>query len=173
MDIAETFLARSRHYLGVEYPAKLRLCLRALPDDALWRRPNEHSNSIGNLLVHLTGNVRQWIVGGVGGRIVERDRESEFARRDGPPQDVLLAELEKVLREADEVLAALSPAMLTERRAIQSRDTTVLEAIYHVVEHFSMHTGQIILLTKSVAPGAVQFYDDAGGRAIPIWNRTG
>ncbi len=66
-DLAARFLERSRHYLGVEYPAKIRAALLTVPPDRLWWRANETSNSAGNLVLHLTGNVRQWIVSGVGG----------------------------------------------------------------------------------------------------------
>src|SRR5215203_5972562 len=101
MDLAATFLARSRHYLGTEYRTKLRAAVEALPPDALWWRPNEQSNSVGNLLVHLTGNVRQWIAGGVGSAPIARDRAGEFAARSGPAAAELLAEVERALEEAD------------------------------------------------------------------------
>ena len=137
-----------------------------LPAEALWRRDDESENSVGNLLLHLSGNVRQWIVSGVGGAPDARQRSAEFDARDGSAADALEA-LRDTLREADAVLASLDEASLGERRRIQGRDVNVLDAVYHVVEHFSMHTGQIILLTKRYAPGRVQFYEDAGGLAIP------
>jgi uncharacterized damage-inducible protein DinB len=165
----QTFLERSRYYLGQEYPVKIRQCVLALPDGALWKRADESSNSIANLLLHLAGNVRQWIVGGVGGFPVTRDRPAEFAARDGPDAPTLLESLESVLLEADSVMAGLSEADLLEPRTIQGRETTVLAAIYHVVEHFAMHTGQIVLLAKASAPGAIHFYDDRGGNATPNW----
>jgi uncharacterized damage-inducible protein DinB len=168
-DIPTEFLARSRHYLSAEYPAKIRLCLDALPDDALWRRSDAHSNSVGNLLLHLAGNVRQWIVSSIGGAGDRRFRSGEFAAREGHDVESLWRALRSTLDEADAVIAAQSAASLLERRTIQGRDVSVLDAIYHVVEHFALHTGQIILLTKAYAPGRVQFYDDAGGLAIPRW----
>jgi hypothetical protein len=79
----------------------------------------------------------------------------------------LMADLRETLRQADAVLAGLDERALGEERRIQGRDVNVLDAVYHVVEHFSTHTGQIILLTKRYAPGRVQFYEDAGGLAIP------
>lgn len=165
----QTFLERSRYYLAEEYPVKIRKCVVALPDGALWKRANESSNSIGNLLLHLAGNVRQWIVGGVGGLPVTRDRPAEFAARDGPDAGTLLESLESAVREADIVMAGLSESDLFQPRTIQGRQTTVLAAIYHVVEHFSMHTGQIVLLTKTSVPGAIRFYDDSVGNATPMW----
>lgn len=167
MDTATAFIDRSRHYLAREYPTKIQRCLDVLPADALWRRDDASENSVGNLLLHLSGNVRQWIVSGVGGAPDARQRSTEFAARDGDDAPALMADLLDTLRHADAVLAALDARSLGEQRRIQGRDVNVLDAVYHVVEHFSMHTGQIILLTKRYAPGHVQFYEDADGLAIP------
>ena len=168
-DISQRFLERSRHYLAVEYPAKIGLALHTIPPDKLWWRPNERSNSAGNLVLHLCGNVRQWIISGVGGAVDSRQRDSEFATRDGASHAMLLHELRTTCDAVDRVLADVSPASLSEPRTIQGRDTTVMAAVYHVVEHFSGHTGQIILIAKWLTPGAVQFYDDTGGLARPTF----
>ena len=167
MDIASAFIERSRYYLVREYPTKIQRCLDVLPDDSLWRRDDASENSVANLLLHLSGNVRQWIVSGVGGAADARQRASEFAAREGDDARALMARLRDTLADADSVLASLDAQRLREQRRIQGRDVKVLDAVYHVVEHFSMHTGQIILLTKRFAPGRVQFYEDAGGLAVP------
>jgi len=167
MDIARSFLDQSRRYLVREYPTKIQRCLDVLPATMLWRRDDATENSVGNLLLHLSGNVRQWIVSGVGGAPDARQRSTEFASREGGSASELMAALLDTLREADVVLASLDERSLGEARRIQGRDVNVLDAVYHVVEHFSMHTGQIILLTKRYAPGRVQFYEDADGLAIP------
>ena len=167
MDIAGAFIERSRYYLVSEYPTKIQRCLDVLPAEALWRRDAASENSIGNLLMHLSGNVRQWIVSGVGGAPDARERAAEFAARAGDDALALMASLRDTLTEADAVLASLDAERLREQRRIQGRDVKVLDAVYHVVEHFSMHTGQIILLAKRFAPGRVQFYEDAGGLAVP------
>ena len=167
MDIARAFIEKSRYYLVREYPAKIQRCLDVLPAEALWRREDESENSVGNLLLHLSGNVRQWIVSGVGRAPDTRQRSAEFAARAGDEAPALMARLRDTLAEADAVLASLDVASLQDGRRIQGRDVNVLDAVYHVVEHFSMHTGQIILLTKRFAPGRVQFYEDAGGLAVP------
>jgi uncharacterized damage-inducible protein DinB len=169
MDTPTTFLARSRHYLGTEYRIKLRAAVESMPADALWWRANATSNSVGNLLLHLSGNVRQWIVSGVGGAPDARHRASEFEATEGGDAATLLAALISTLDEVDAVLATLTPEDLASTRVIQGRDVTVLDAIYHVTEHFSFHLGQIVLLAKMHAPGAVKFYEDAGGLAKPIW----
>ena len=171
MSAAEIFLSRSRYWLTKEYPIKLRHCVKALPRGVVWARPNQGSNSVGNLLAHLTGNVSEWILGGVGGRNVSRHRAGEFAQRDGADGSRLLDDLEAVLHEADGILAGLSEADLSRSLVIQDRETTILGAVYHVVEHFAMHTGQIILLTKMYAPDKIRFYEDAGGLARPTWHQ--
>lgn len=168
--IADLFISRSRYWLTKEYPIKLRHCIDALPPEGVWARPDPGSNSIGNLLVHLDGNVTEWMLGGVGGTTVERYRAGEFSRKDGADGPALLDHLEGVLRKADAVLAALKPADLERSIVIQARQTTVLGAIYHVVEHFAMHTGQIVVLTKLRAPGKIRFYDDSGAIARPLWH---
>ncbi|HEX9606921.1 MAG TPA: DUF1572 family protein [Gemmatimonadaceae bacterium] len=170
MSAGEIFLSRSRYWLTKEYPIKLRHCVNALPRSVVWARPNHASNSVGNLLVHLTGNVTEWILGGIGGREITRDRAREFGRRDGDDGSTLLDNLEVVLREAESVLAALSEKDLERSIVIQGRETTVLGAVYHVVEHFAMHTGQIIFLTKTYAPNKIHFYEDAEGLARPTWH---
>ena len=171
MTAAENFIDRSRYWLTKEYPIKIRHCVSTLSRAVVWARPNKTSNSIGNLIVHLTGNVSEWILGGVGGRAISRYRAGEFAQRDGADGLTLLTNLESVLGEADAVLANLSEEDLQRSLVIQDRDTTVLAAIYHVVEHFAMHTGQIIMLTKMYVPGKIQFYEDAGGLARPTWHQ--
>jgi len=171
MSAAEIFLSRSRYWLTKEYPIKLRHCVNALPRGVVWARPNQGSNSVGNLLVHLTGNVTEWILGGVGGLEISRYRAGEFAQRDGADGTKLLNDLEGVLREADGILAGLTERDLSRALVIQERETTILSAVYHVVEHFAMHTGQIVFLTKMYAPNKIHFYDDAGGLARPIWHQ--
>ena len=169
VELAREFIARSRYYLTEEYRTKLRRAVEAIPADAIWRRPNDQSNSVGNLLLHLAGNVRQWIVSGVGGAADTRDRPAEFSTGGGVSPEELLARLDAVLKEADQVLAGLSPLDLMDRRTIQGRDVSVMAAVYSAVQHFSTHLGQIIWVAKEVSPGAIRFYDDANGRARPIW----
>jgi uncharacterized damage-inducible protein DinB len=160
--VAATLIALSRRYLR-EYVTKIRLSVSVLDDRVVWARPNDASNSIGNLLLHLSGNARQWIVSGIGGAPDVRDRQSEFDQREPMPVADLLTRLEQTIDDVDRVLDSVTPGDLLTRRAIQNNDVTVLEAIYHVVEHFSMHTGQIILLAKADQADRVRFYDMVDG----------
>jgi uncharacterized protein DUF1572 len=169
MDVPQNFIDRSRSYLTDEYRIKLRKTMAALPPDMLWSRPNDEANSVGNLLMHLEGNVRQWIVGAVGGAADVRNRAGEFGTREGATREELMHRIEQTLDEADAVLAKLRPEQLTDRRRVQARDVSVLDAVYQVVQHFALHLGQIILIAKAQVPGAVKFYEDAGGNARPIW----
>ena len=161
-DVAAAMIALSRRYLR-EYLTKIRLSVSVLDERVFWARPNDASNSIGNLLLHLAGNARQWIVSGVGGAVDVRDRQSEFDQRDAIPVSELIDRLEQTILDADRVLGRLSGDDLYTRRVIQNNDVTVLEAIYHVVEHFSMHTGQIILLAKADQADRIRFYEMVDG----------
>jgi uncharacterized damage-inducible protein DinB len=147
--IAQTFIDKSRRLMTSDYLPKIERCLDELADDDIWWRPNEASNSIGNLVLHLCGNVTMWILGGVGRLPFERDRQQEFDERRTIPAAELRSRLRGVVARADEVMGAVGADELVSRRQIQGYDVTVLEAIYHVVEHFGMHTGQIIMLSKA------------------------
>jgi uncharacterized damage-inducible protein DinB len=148
-DIARGFVDKSRRLLSSDYVPKIERCLDRLSDADVWWRPNEASNSIGNLILHLCGNVTMWIVGGVGALPFERNRQLEFDERRHIPTAELRQRLNITVQRADQVLAAVGLNELGSRRRIQGYDVTVLEAIYHVVEHFGMHTGQIIVLSKA------------------------
>lgn len=168
-DIAQAFIAQSRSLLMKDNLPRIERCLERLSDEQVWWRANDESNSVGNLLLHLSGNVRQWIVSGLGGQPDARVRQEEFDERRVLPRSELLQRLKDTLAEADAVLASIEPSALLEARRIQSNDVTVLEAIYHVVEHFSMHTGQIILLAKMLKGEDMRFYDFSGGAPVETW----
>ena len=169
-DVAQAFIDQSRRFLRDEYLGKIEQCVGELSKDDLWWRPNEVSNSAGNLLLHLAGNVRQWIIHGVGGAEDTRQRQQEFDERNGGAAGLLLARLRETLSEADRVLAGLTPEDLVEPRRIQGIDVTVLEAIYHVVEHFSTHVGQIIYVTKLRTGRDLRFYEmNADGSVRRGW----
>ena len=160
-EITQAFIAKARSLLMGEYLPKIEQCLEQLSDKDVWWRANTESNSIGNLLLHLSGNARQWIVCGVGGAIDERKRQQEFDERRTVSCSELLARLKQTLTEVDDTLARFETARILEHRQIQGCDVNVLEAIFHVVEHFSMHTGQIILLTKMLRNVDLKFYEFA------------
>ena len=106
------FVERSRYYLAYEYPTKIRLALETLDETTIWKRQNQDSNSIGNLMLHLAGNVREWIVGGIGGQPVDRDRSAEFAASSGFTKSELLSGLTSSVIGADKVLSGVSESDL-------------------------------------------------------------
>lgn len=165
-DIGQSFITRSRYYFNEDFLPKIERCLDVLTDEQIWWRANAQSNSIGNLVLHLCGNARQWIVCGVGGAAGARDRDAEFAQREVIPREELTVLLKGTLRDVDATLSQVDSARLLESRTIQGLDVSVLDSILHVVEHFSMHTGQIILLTKLLTSGDLRFYEFVENKAV-------
>lgn len=140
-------------------------CVGRLTDEQVWARHSDAENAAGNLLLHLSGNVRQWIVSGIGGQADRRTRDQEFAAQGGLTRQELLSRLAETLDEAVAVMESLPPRRLAETIRPQNYDVSVLEAIYHVVEHFSMHTGQIIFATKLLTGRDLGFYAHLSGKA--------
>ncbi|HEX2270369.1 MAG TPA: DinB family protein [Pyrinomonadaceae bacterium] len=167
--VSRAFIDRAIEFLTGEYLPKIERCLEQLNDDQIWWRANEQSNSIGNLLLHLCGNARQWIVCGVGSEPDTRTRDAEFARRDPLERAELLTLLRSTLGDVETVLRDLDPATLLEKRTIQGSEVDILEAVFHVTEHFSMHTGQIIMLTKMLTQKDLRFYDFSTGAPVHTW----
>jgi uncharacterized damage-inducible protein DinB len=140
--------------------SRIQDCLKRLSEEELWWRGSDESNAVGNLVLHLSGNVRQWILSGVAGEPDTRQRDLEFAQFVGLSREELSEHLADSVRRAVQVIRALPAARLRsrERLGVQGYETSVLEAIYHVVEHFSMHTGQIIYITKLLRNQDLGFY---------------
>ena len=155
---AKQFLTASAWQLRDYNFPKIREAVERLTAAELWLRPGSASNSVGNLLLHLNGNVRQHILGGVGGGSQTRERDAEFGAVGGPSGAELLLALEATVRAAHDVLVTCDPSMLLERREIQGKDVVLLDDIYHVVEHFSYHTGQIIYIVKALRNEGFDWY---------------
>ncbi len=159
MDAGSEYISYCRRRFLNEYLPRIERCLAELSEEDLWWRAHETNNSIGNLMLHLSGNVRQWIVSGLGGEQDARNRLAEFAERSKIPKAQLLNNLRTTLQEADQVLAAIDSGRLLEVRHIQKYDVTCLDALSHVVEHFAQHLGQIIYITKLRTGADLKFYD--------------
>ena len=167
LNLHTEFLEFSREKLLEQYWPRLRRCVEELSDEQVWWRPNDASNSIGNLILHLNGNVRQWLVASFKRLDDHRDRPAEFRERRLVPARVLLQKLGTTMKEASEVLASLSEADLLTTFEIQGYRVTGLHAVYQVVEHFGLHYGQIVYITKLLRGEDLRFYRelDATGRA--------
>jgi len=159
MTLEADFLTTAADKLA-ENLGRIETCLTELPPRSLWARGSEHENAVGNLVLHLNGNVRQWILSGIGGQPDTRDRPGEFSARTGADAPLLFAQLQGTVGEAVDLIRALPHRRLAEDLSIQGYDTTVLSAIFHVVEHFSGHTYQIILLAKRATGKDLGFYSD-------------
>jgi len=138
--------------------ARIEDCLGRLSYEQIWTRASTADNAVGNLVLHLCGNVIQWIGSGVASRPDLRRRDAEFAARGDVQPAELASRIRAVVSDAASVIRSLDPARLTERILPQNYDVTVLEAIYHVVEHFSMHTGQILFATKLLTGQDLGYY---------------
>jgi uncharacterized damage-inducible protein DinB len=152
-----------------ELASRIETCLNRLTDEQIWSRGKENENAVGNLVLHLCGNMNQWIVSTIGGRPDNRVRASEFSARGGAGKEELTQKLRITADDALRVIGALNAGQLSARHTIQGYDVSVLEAIYHVVEHFSMHTGQIIFATKLLTTDDLGFYRhlDSSAAAVP------
>lgn len=155
---AQIFLETARKSLIDEHWPRLRECVCSLTEEQLWWRPNEASNSIGNLLLHLNGNLGQWIVCSFNRDEDRRNRPSEFSERGPVPIAGVLARLASTVEEAGAVLARLTEADLLATYQIQGYTVTGLYAVFHCIEHFSQHYGQIAYITKAL-----------GGRDLGFW----
>ncbi len=155
--LSEVFTSSSVRRLR-QYRDRIGACLERLDDEQMWLRGSANTNAIGNLLLHLSGNVRQWIVSGVGGAPDHRVRDEEFAAAGGMSKAELFDRLNGSVEDACAVIEKLDAAALTGQRTIQGYQVDVLEAVYHVVEHFAMHAGQIMFATKALTGEDLGFY---------------
>jgi uncharacterized damage-inducible protein DinB len=147
--IAADFLDVSCRKLGM-MTDHLEVCVRKLSDEQLWQRGGEHENAVGNLVLHLCGNARQWVIHGVGGAADVRVRDQEFSARGDLSGTDLIGLFAGTMTEVKAVLATVPPERLVERITPQGRNVSVMEAICQVVGHVQLHVGQIILLTKQM-----------------------
>ena len=157
MDIQTQFINESCTYLALNLP-RVKKCIELLTEDEIWHNPGTHTNSIANLILHLKGNITQYILSGLGGIRDTREREKEFTTKSGHTGDELYQMLETTVLEANKVLENLPVEMLTANYTVQGFTITGIGIIVHVTEHFSYHTGQIAFLTKYLKDEDLGFY---------------
>ncbi len=137
---------------------RIHLCLEALPEEAIWQRPNASSNSIGNLILHLCGNIGQYAVSSLSGRADARQRDAEFAATAGPGKLALLERLTETVEDAKACIKLLDATELLRMRMVQGFQLSGMGIIIHVTEHYSYHTGQIAFWTKYLQDRDLGFY---------------
>jgi hypothetical protein len=155
---AAEFIAFSREKLVKQYWPRMRQTVALLSDDQIWWRPNESANSVGNLLLHVNGNVRQWLLAPFSGLADARDRPAEFSARGGVSGSALLERLGATIVDASSALSRLKESDLTATFQIQGYTVSGLAAVYQVVEHFGMHYGQILYIAKMLRGEDLGFY---------------
>jgi len=156
--ITTALLREVKHRLYSECLARIHSCLNKLTDDQVWWRPNESSNSIGNLILHLNGNIRQWILTGLGGQEDHRRRQQEFDERTHFSKEQLWNTLNQTMQELIPVIDNVTPEDLVNKRAVQTFEESGITILIHVTEHFSYHTGQIAWITKMLTSEDLGFY---------------
>lgn len=135
-------------------------CVAQLTDEEIWRRPNEETVSIGNLILHICGNIRQWIVSGLGGAQDTRTRSKEFSEKGPIPREALLRTLDETMKDTREALDKADPSSLLRIRNVQGNEETGLSMLVHVTEHMSYHTGEITYAVKSTKSVDLAYYGD-------------
>jgi len=137
------------------FPAQIRECVAQLDDEQIWWRPNESSNSVGNLVIHLTGSLNHHLNRGIGGFEYDRDRAAEFAERRHIPKDELLAAFDDMVSKAEQTFDAMTIERLGDPSPEQKMYTLVVEDVISVMSHIANHTGQILWITKMLKDGAL------------------
>jgi uncharacterized damage-inducible protein DinB len=146
-DLAKMFRKDARTGLEKYLPQIVR-CLQLLSEKEIWWRPNDASIAAGNIVLHLSGNLRQWIISGLGGAPDARERDTEFSERGPIPRRMLIRQLRATVEETCKVIDRISAEELSQDFPIQGYRVSGLVAISHVYEHFAYHAGQIAYLTK-------------------------
>ena len=147
-ELGKAYVEWCRFRLQKQYWPRVERCIAELTEEEIWWRQHETNNSVGNLVLHLTGNLGQFILSGIGGKKDTRNKEREFSERQGIPKAELIRGLRDALFAADDTLSKLDGARLLETTTIQERSRPLFEVLAVVVEHFSLHCGQIIYITK-------------------------
>ena len=147
-----------RRRLYDESVPRLKKCLGLLSDEEIWRRPNDNTPSVGNLVLHLCGNLRQWVLSGLGGVPDHRQRQKEFDERGPIPAAQLVADLDRVMEDVERSLESLGPDDLLAEHSVQGFTETGTGILIHVVEHFSYHVGQISWHVKVLKDVDLAYY---------------
>ena len=153
----QQFKEEALHYFGLNFP-RIQNCLSHLSEEELWHSPNESTNSVGNLLLHLCGNITQYIISGIGGAADERQRDLEFSEKGHYNKEELAAKIKKVLEDSEAVIGEMTEAQLMQQYRLQGFELSGYSVVIHVVEHLSYHMGQIALLTKLMHNKDLGFY---------------
>ncbi len=152
-------LVSSANYRIDESLRMIDISLKSLDEKDLWKKPNNVSNSVGNLLLHLSGNIRQYIIASLGGNPDTRSRDKEFVTSGGITKMELLRSFTSVVAESKKIISLTTADELLRFRDVQGFTLSGIGVVLHVVEHLSYHTGQIAFWTKLLKESDLGFYD--------------
>src|SRR4051812_39530616 len=155
--IIKGFTSEAIHRID-ENTQKLATCIQELEEGEIWKRPNQHSNSVGNIILHLCGNIRQYAISSLGNREDVRERDKEFSADGGYSGHELLKKLKDTIEQAKGIIQNISEAELLRKRKVQGYTHSGIGIIIHVTEHYSYHTGQVIFWIKLVKDTDLGFY---------------
>jgi len=141
-------------------PERISKCLSKLTEDQVWAKPNESVNSIGNLILHVQGNMTQYILSGLGGLPDIRIRDEEFTSYKTHSKEELINSFNETIKKVVNTILNIQPTSLLEEYQIQGFTLIGMEVIIHVTEHLSYHVGQIALMTKLTTNSQVDFYEN-------------
>jgi uncharacterized damage-inducible protein DinB len=136
-------------------PAQILSCVEDLSEEQLWWRPNKESNSVGNLVLHLSGSMRHYISKTVGGIEYERDRPAEFSDRKALTKDEVIATFKETILQVRQILDNLDTTRFLETTPEPAYNPTVLNLLFNVSIHLATHTGQIVFVTKLLKEGGL------------------
>ncbi|MEK6287557.1 MAG: DUF1572 family protein [Acidobacteriota bacterium] len=154
-DLSNVALEALRGRITRILPAQIRACVEELTEEQLWWRPNEHTNSVGNLVLHLSGSMRHYLSRGVGGLEYERDRPAEFAERGPLPKERLLVTFDETISQATQTLEAFDTSRFLDSSDEQNYVPTIFDVMFNIAIHLATHTGQIVYVTKMLKEGSL------------------
>jgi uncharacterized damage-inducible protein DinB len=161
-DLASPTLEALRVRIARVLPAQVRTAVEKLDDQQIWWRPNDKSNSVGNLVLHLSGSLNHYLNRNVGGLEYNRDRDAEFAARGPMPKRELMAIFDDMVAKADQTLARITSERLGGPSTDPERNTYLIEDLVSILTHLSTHTGQILWIAKMLREGSLD----------EVWMRT-
>ena len=155
VELSELVLDALRKRITSILPMQIRSCVEELSEEQLWWRPNEQANSVGNLVLHVSGSMRHYLSRGVGGITYNRNRPAEFSERGPISKAQLLETFNETIAQAEQVFAAIDGSRLVQDTDEQDYVPTVFDSIFNISIHLATHTGQVVYITKMLKEGSV------------------
>jgi uncharacterized damage-inducible protein DinB len=153
-------LVNNALYRMDESTRMIKKSLDEITDEEIWLKPNESLNSIANLMLHLSGNISQYIISSLGETEDIRNRDAEFNATGGLTKAAVLKKLEDTVNTAKRVIFDTTPEQFVKVRQVQGFSLSGVGIVLHAVEHYSYHTGQIAFYVKQLKNRDLGFYDD-------------